>query len=269
MDLLPPGFHPGRLCSLFPGKQLGKGWDPKSFGTGTSPERAGMGWEQPGKKFPAGIPKRALFGTGFAVWTQIRDHSHSFSLGDFRHAFPGCSPASQRSRGLHSLLPLHSIGSGSGSGSPSSSCSGSNSRCDPWDPALREIWDEAPSPRFPVGCGYLIWGIRGLRVSEFSGQGSGCPAPLPVWIHPCSPGKSWSRRILDPSQRCCWQIPFPVYSRDHPSDLGSDSLSSWRIPVSPQLIFWERSTPGIPGIFQNSAAASSTLFQPLGSPGRK
>lgn len=64
--------------------------------------------------------------------------------------FPGCSPASQRSQGLHSL---HSMGLGTGSSS--CSCSRLNSHCDPWDQTRGEIRDGASFPGFPLGCGYL------------------------------------------------------------------------------------------------------------------
>lgn len=112
-DLILPAFHPGRLCSLFPGKQLGKGWDPTSLRAGTPPERAGMG---AGKEFPAGIQGSFwdriccadVEDPGSGIW----DHSHPSSLRDSPHALPGCSPASQRSQGLRSQ---HSVRLGAGS----------------------------------------------------------------------------------------------------------------------------------------------------------
>lgn len=133
------GFAPSwvssrKICSLFPGKELGKGWDPKSR-------------DQPGKKFPAGIqgwvwdriccvdmedPGSGVIPTPFP--------SEVFPL----FIFPGCSPVSQRSQGLYSL---HSMGLGTGSSS--CSCSGLNSHCDPWDQTQGEIRDFFP--KIPIG----------------------------------------------------------------------------------------------------------------------
>lgn len=174
--LIPPGFHPGRLCSLFPGKQLGKGWDPTSLGAGTPPERAGIG---AGKEFPAGIQGSFwdriccadVEDPGSGIW----DHSHPSSPGDSppctSRMFPSFPeiprPAFPAFRRIGSRIALPG----------SCSCSGSNSRWDPRDQTLREIWDEASPPRFPPGCGYLgyPW-IPGAGIVR-TGVGMFCSAP--------------------------------------------------------------------------------------------